>query len=148
MNGVRRILLLSLLALVPLGCGGGDDRLSAEEFRRQANEACRELGRETEAVAEPQSLAEVEAFATRLADVGREGRVALGELEPPEELEGDYDRLLENLDETIAIVERLGDAAADRDEAEVDRLANEIGAKDAEADRIARKLRLDVCAAV
>ena len=144
---MRRLLLLSLLALAAAGCGGGGgERLSREEFARQANEVCQGFDREIEALGAPQSLDDVEGFADRSAEIARDGRDELRNLEPPEELNEEYDELLETLDKEIDDIERLGDAAADDDEEEVRKIVDEGAARSEASDRLARELGLSACA--
>lgn len=143
---MRRLLAISLLALVAAGCGGGGDPLTKEEFTRQANEVCQEFDRKIDELGAPEGLGEIEDFTDRSADIARGGRDELAELEPPEELDEDYDRLLEMLDEEIEDVERLGEAAADGDEDEVRTIIAEGTAKSEASDRLALELGLDDCA--
>lgn len=140
-----RLLLIGALAATLAGCGGGGDRLSKEEFVRQ-NETCQEFERKITALGEPENLGAVEGFADESAEIARDGREKLRDLEPPEDLAESYDRLVETLDEAILAIERIGEAAADGDESEVQRIAEESEQKDADSDRIARELGLDDCA--
>ena len=141
-----RLLLISLVALAAAGCGGGDDRLTREEFVQQANDVCREFDRKIDELGAPQTIGEIEDFADESAEIARDGRDELADLAPPETLEDDYDRLVEMLDQAIADIERVGDAAADGDEAEVQRIVQEASERDADSDRLARELGLAGCA--
>ena len=143
---MRRLLVISLLAVAAAGCGGGGDRLTREEFASQANAICQDFEQRISDLDEPENIGDVENFADEAAEIASDGRDELGDLNPPEELEGDYDRLLESLDEAIEDIGRLGDAAADGDEAEVQRIAEEGEAKDEESDELARELGLGDCA--
>ena len=143
---MRRLLVIPLLAVAAAGCGGGDDRLTREEFASRANAICQDFEQRISDLDEPQNIGDVEDFADDAAEIAADGRDELADLNPPEELEEDYDRLLESLDEAIDDIGRLGDAAADGDEAEVQEIAEEGEAKDEESDKLARELGLDDCA--
>lgn len=75
-----------------------------------------------------------------------EGLAELRELEPPEDLEPDYDRMLDETERSIGVAERLRDAAAEGDQQAVQEALEEGNAADSESDRIARELGLDECA--
>ena len=144
---MSRLLALVVLALGAAACGGGGgDRLTRAELATEANAICQEFDQKIEALGAPTSIDDIESFADRSAEIARDGRDELADLNPPEELEADYDRLLETLDEAIENIERIGEAAADGDEAEVGRIAEEGEAKDEDSDRLARELGLDDCA--
>ena len=145
---MRRLLVIPFLVLAASGCGGGGggEPLTKEEFARQGNEVCQEFDRQIEALGAPQSLDAVEDFANRSAEIARDGRDELEDLEPPEELVADYDRLLEMLDAEIEDIERLGEAAADNDQAAAQTIIAEGAAKSEASDRLARELGLDDCA--
>jgi hypothetical protein len=143
---VRRLLAISLLAMAAAGCGGGGDRLTQEEFASQANAICQDFEQKIDDLGAPENLDDIEGFADEAAEIAGDGRDELAGLNPPEDLEADYARLLETLDEAIENIERIGDAAADGDEAEVQRIAEEGEAEDEDSDRLARELGLDDCA--
>lgn len=114
-----RALLLAGSVLVLAGCGGDDDRLSREEFRQQATAICNRLEEQTQQVAEPESLEDVEEFGTELRDLIDDGIADLRELRPPEDLEEPYGRYLESGEQLRDQLDALVEAAADGDEAGV-----------------------------
>ncbi|MDQ3822073.1 MAG: hypothetical protein M3321_02395 [Actinomycetota bacterium] len=138
--------LVALAALVAAGCGGGGgDRLSRAEFVAQADAICRKYEARLEALGQPQDVSELRSFADRALPIARDGRDELGELNPPEELEEDYDAWLERGDEAIEMVERLRDASEDGDRAEIQRIAQDAQRIDAESNRLARDLGFEQC---
>jgi hypothetical protein len=144
---MARLPLIALLALAAVGCGGSGDRLSQQEFAQEANSICREFEQKVDALGEPENLDDLEGFSDRAAEIFRDGSDELRALEPPEELEDDYDRLVDIIDDALEDFERLGEAAKGGDQDELARIGEEIDAKDEESDRLARELRLDDCAA-
>jgi uncharacterized protein YhaN len=87
---VRRRLaaLLVLPALLAAGACGGDDGLSADEYRAQARQICQDADRATEAVEEPTratSQAIVDYF-RRLLQANERSTRRFESLQPPEDL--------------------------------------------------------------
>jgi hypothetical protein len=116
---MARIALVLVSAAALAGCGGDDDRLTREEFTRQATAICDDLERRTEQVDEPRSPADVDDFAADLRAIVEDGLSDLRELRPPEDLEQPYERYLESGEELRAELERMAEAAADGDAAGV-----------------------------
>lgn len=120
-----RSALALLSALLLAGCGGGGDRLSRAEFVEQATAICDSFDQRVDALAEPQSLEEIETLGQELGEILDEGLAELRELEPPEELEEPYDRYLASGDEVADQLDELVEAAADGNQAAVGRAATE-----------------------
>ena len=107
------------LAAALAGCGG-DDNLSAEEYRAELRKLCRESDRQTEAVAEP-TRATPEAIANylgRLRDVNARTIERVERLEPPDDLRPAHDRALaanrEGRARVDAVIEELEGGADPR----------------------------------
>ena len=140
--------LVGLLALAAVaGCGGGDggDRLSRAEFVSRADTICRQYEAKLDALGQPTNVEELRSFADKALPIAKDGREALGELNPPEDLEDTYDAWLDQGDEAIEIVERLRDAADDGDQAEIQRIAQKAERVDAESNRLAEQLGFEQC---
>jgi hypothetical protein len=144
----RRLLLLGALALGAAGCGGdGGDRLSKGEFIRQADAVCTKYEARLDALGQPTNVTELRAFADKALPIAKDGREELGKLEPPAELEDTYDAWLDQGDEAIDIVERLREAAADGDQAEIQEIGQDAQRADAEANRLAAQIGFEQCGA-
>jgi hypothetical protein len=130
------------------GCGGGGgDRLSRAEFISQADAVCEEYEAKLDALGTPQNAEQLADFADKALPIAQDGREELGELRPPEELQETYDDWLEQGDRAIEIVEDLREAAEDGDTAEIQRIAQEAEAADAEANRLAAQIGFEQCGA-
>jgi hypothetical protein len=142
------VAFLAAAGLLAGGCGDGDGdgRLSAAELRERANAICREYDERIENLGEPGSLEEVPEFVNEAIPIIEEGLAELRELEPPEDLEADYDRMLDETEKSVGVAERLRDAAAEGSQQAVRDALEEGNAADSESDRIARELGLEECA--
>ena len=139
-------LALVLLALALAACGGGDDRLSRQELVSQADAICMDFERRIDELGEPQSLEALAEFAREAQPIFDEGLDELRELEPPEDLEETYGRWIATGDETADVLQELGEAAGDGDEAEVRRISERADDLDQRSDRLARRIGLKECA--
>lgn len=145
-NGMR-LLCATLLAVPALaGCagGGGDDRLSREEFVERATAICMRAEERIAELEEPASVAGLGDYAREARAITEEGVSELRELEPPEELEAGFRRYLESGDEVVALLGELEDAASAGDEAGARQVAEEI-AESADAQGAARAAGIPGC---
>jgi ABC-type glycerol-3-phosphate transport system substrate-binding protein len=146
---MRLAILATLSAAVLAACGGGDassERLSEEEFREQANAICTDYNEQIADLGSPASPEDIPDYVERGIPIIEEGIAKLRELNPPEELADDYDRMLDETEKTIPVARQLSEAAADED-AEAVQEAISLGQEaDAESDRIAREMGLESCA--
>jgi hypothetical protein len=96
-------------------CGGSEQRLSSAEYERRANEECATLQEASEALRKAQDPdavgAEVTEHLGTAADRLRALVDALGELTPPEAIEGDVDDLLDVLGQYADNLDELGEDA-------------------------------------
>jgi hypothetical protein len=135
-----------VLAVLAAGCGGGGgDRLSEEEFQEQANAICARFEDRIDELGQPQSIDEVTKFVDEAIPVVNEEIGELEGLEPPEELEDEFDRMLAEARKTVQAGQKLGEAAESRDEAALRAAIEEGEAASNEADEVATKLGLDAC---
>lgn len=139
----------AVVAAAALGaaCGGsGGDGLSREELASRADEICARYEKELNALAEPSSIEEVKQLADEAKPVIERGVNELDDLQPPDDLQEDYDRWIELNRENLDVVDKLGAAAQDGDVQRVQEILQEAQAKEAEADRLAGELGLTDCA--
>lgn len=152
---MRTRLTAALLALVAsaafaaAGCGGdgggSGDRLSAAEFREAANAICAEYDQKIQELGEPESLEDLTEFIGRAIPIIEEGFKKLDELQPPEELEADWDRATEVNAENLQLTKDLQAAAESGNEARVQEILAQAGQNEEETDRLARELGLQRC---
>jgi hypothetical protein len=146
---VRRALGLALfLACLAAGCGGGGgDRLSQEGFQQQASAICEKYDKKIQALGSPQSPADVPAYVQKGIPLLRQGIAELRALNPPADVENDYNRMLDETAKAIPAAEKLASAAEKNDAAAVQDAIKEAQEADEASDALATKLKLDGCAA-
>lgn len=147
----RRRSLAGLVAIgataLIAGCGGGDDSLSAEEFRTQADAICADANGQLEAVGEPSSPDQYLGYIQSALPIQQAQIERLRELDPPDDLQADFDTGVGAIQEQIDAIQ----GAATRIEAGEDPTAvlTEVGAEldtiNEESDAAAQRLGLTVC---
>jgi hypothetical protein len=144
---VRLLLPLAAVLALAAGCGGGgDDRLTKEEFQQRANRICTELEEALDAMGEADDSEQLQ---DQLEASEREFEDALQELRalaPPEEYEQDYEQFLRSGDELKQVIADLSRAAADEDVAALEEISERGDRIDTEADEAAARIGLDDCA--
>jgi hypothetical protein len=146
---VRPALGLALFfASIAAGCGGGGDgRLSQEEFQQEANAICEKYDKKIQALGSPQSPADVPAYVQKGIPLLRQGIAELRALNPPADVEDNYNRMLDETAKAIPAAEKLADAAEKNDAAAVQSAIKEAQQADDASDGLATELKLDRCAA-
>jgi len=142
--------LVASAALATAGCGGGGgggsgDRLTAAEFRQAADAICAEYDQKIQDLGEPESLADLTDFIRRAIPIIEEGFNKLEELQPPEELEADWNRAIEVNAENLQLTKDLQAAAESGNEERVQEILAQAGQNEEETDRLARELGLQRC---
>jgi transcriptional regulator with AAA-type ATPase domain len=143
---VRGCAVVAVALIAAGGCGGGDDRLSRDEYVKQADAICAKYQKRLDALPEPENVQELKELVDEGLPIAREGYQELKALEPPEELEADVSEWFERNDRNLELIEELGQAAEEGDEQRIQSLASEAEKNEEEADRIATGIGLDVCA--
>lgn len=146
---MRIIVWIGVGLLVGLaGCGGGGgDRLSKEDFQQQANAVCKKYDAKIKALGQPTSPADIPEFVEKGIPVIQQGIAELRALRPPEELQADYDRMLDETEKAIPAARKLADAAEKQDAAAVQEAIKAGNDADQASDRLATKLGLSECVA-
>jgi hypothetical protein len=128
------------------GDGGEGDRLSADEFRQQANGICQKYDEKIQAIGNPSSPEEVGDFVDEVVPLLQQGIAELRTLRPPAEAEADYDRMLDETEKAIPAAQQLGEAAANNDPAALQKALKAGQQADNASDEIATELGLAGCA--
>jgi hypothetical protein len=139
------VLAVAFVATTAACGGGGDDRLSQEEFKQQANAICDKYDSRIQALETPSSPEEVSGFVDQVIPVLQQGISELRALNPPAEAEDDYDRMLDETEKAVPAARKLADAAKEGDGAAVQEALTEARKADEASDDIATKLGLTGC---
>jgi hypothetical protein len=134
-----------VLALAACGGGNDGDQLTAEEFREQADAICAEYEGRLDELETPQSLDDVQQYVDDAVPILEEGTAELGGLQPPDELEEDWNRAMEVNREQLENVQALQQAVEDGDQAEIAELLQQADEARQESDELATQLGLEEC---
>ena len=145
MRGAAAVLVGVLVLVTACGGGGSSARLSKEEFQSQANAICAKYQKQLDALGTPSSLDEIPALVDKALVILNKEIDEVGALNPPEELQSDFDKLIAASNETKAAADDLSSAAKAGDQAAVQKALEEGNAASAEADQLAGTLGLDSC---
>lgn len=138
--------LASAALAVAAGCAGEDDRLSREELVSEADAICVEHEGRLDELAEPESLADFERLVQDAKPIVEEGTEELRRLEPPEELESEYEEWMSRNEANLDLIDDLATAVAERDEQRIEEVVQELGRNEEEADELAAAIGLEACA--
>jgi uncharacterized protein YpuA (DUF1002 family) len=163
----RTLLTFALGLALVAGCGGGDDNdnggdaggktLSQDEFVSQANQICREgaekINAKTKEVqAEIQAAKSAEEQEKAVADVLEETAKEydpylqqLGDLKPPEEITGDWQKFLDGINEAFDLIPDLADATRDGDRDKLSDLTTKFSQIAGDTRPFAEKYKLSDC---
>ena len=141
---MRRLLVVLLLVVPLTGCGGGNERLSASEYRQQAGDICRKANAKLKAFDNPKSVEDFRQLAKKAKRIVGDALDDYRDLKPPESLQDAHDRWLKLEDRILTGLDKAQNL---KSEAEVVAFAREYGSVDKEADVIATKqLGVKACA--
>jgi hypothetical protein len=137
--------LTGAMGLAAAGCGGGDDRLTREELIEEADATCTEFDQRIEEVDEPESLDDIERYVQEIRPIVEEGTDELEALEPPEELQDEYDDWIAATRSGVERFDELEEAAASGDEQRIQEVLEGAGEGGDEANRLAQEIGLKEC---
>jgi hypothetical protein len=145
-----RAILIGLVASTALavaaGCGGDGDRLTREELVSEADAICADYEGELEGLAEPETLADFERLVQDAKPIVENGIESLRALDPPEDLDDEFEEWISRNEENVDAIEDLQEAVADRDEQRIQEIVRQIDENEQEADELAAEIGLEDCA--
>jgi hypothetical protein len=141
---VRRAALL-VVAVVFAGCGGGDDRLSRDEYASKADTICAKYQRRTEGARSARTTDALARAADRTLAAFEDATRELEKLNPPESEEELVRRWFAQLDVLKQDVERIRDRARAGDLQGVRELAPLGLEHNRRANQLAARLGMRVC---
>jgi hypothetical protein len=136
--------LTGAMGLAAAGCGG-DDRLTREQLVEEADATCADFDQRIEEIDEPESPEDIEGYVQEIRPIVEEGTDELDALQPPEELEDEYDQWIQETRSAIDMLDELEEAAASGDEQRIQEVLQGAGEGGEEADRLAQELGFQEC---
>lgn len=161
----RPLLLLVLTAALLAGCGGGGGggdkggggTLSRDEFVSQANQICREgaekINSKTQEVQGKIQRAKTaseqqKAVADVLEETAKEYDpylARLGDLKPPQDIAGDWQKFLDGVNRAFGLIPDLADATRQGDRSKLSELTTRFSQIAGDTRPFAQKYQLDQC---
>ena len=161
----RPLLLLVLAAALLAGCGGGGGggdkggggTLSRDEFVSQANQICREgaekINSKTQEVQGKIQRAKTaseqqKAVADVLEETAKEYDpylARLGDLKPPQDIAGDWQKFLDGVNRAFGLIPDLADATRQGDRSKLSELTTRFSPIAGDTRPFAQKYQLDQC---
>ena len=139
--------LVGLFVLLAAACGGGgsSSRLSKEDFQTQANAICAKYQKQLDALGTPSSVDEIPDLVEQALEILNKEVDEIAKLNPPEELQRDFDQMIAASNKTKAAADDLSTAAKAGDQAAVQKALEEGNAASNEGDELATELGLSEC---
>ena len=138
MRAAAAVFLLMLLA----GCGGGDSR---EGFVDDVSEICRKSNDRVKELGTPESFTDTLLYARQAEDAVSDQIDELRELDPPAELEDQFEAYLATLEDRRRQLELLSDAADRTNMADIEGIGTELNELSRKAKPQARRAGLTGC---
>lgn len=136
-----------ILATVVAGCGGGsDEALSKTELIAKADAICKNVNDRTNALRAPTNIKSAARLLRRTLAILGGGLARLDKLKPPGDLEPAYDKWIAKNVELVAAARQAQTAAARGDERQLQSAVAQASEVHNEANRLAAKIGLEVCA--
>lgn len=143
---LRPTLAITLTCAAALAACGGDDRLSAEEYRTQGNTACETYEKRVRALEQPTSLRDVPAYADDARAELAKLIDTLDELQPPDDLEQKHNELVRVGRRSVVALGDLSAAGKSGRQEEIQRALGSAARLDQQSDELSRDLGLRACA--
>lgn len=141
-----RPIAITLTCAAALAACGGDDRLSADEYRSQGNEACEAYEERVRALSQPSSLDDVPEYADQAQAELTELIDTLDELQPPDDLEQKHDELVRLGRQSVDALGDLSTAGESGEQQQIQRALASAARLDQQSDQLSRDLGLEACA--
>jgi len=134
---------VALLLLVLAGCGG--DALTKKQLVAKADAICERVNTEVAKEPDPKTAEDLERLANRTVEISDPAIKDMEALEPPDELESDFDKFVASLKRQRDLTKKIGAAAGDGDTEEVQKIGADAQKAQDEYRRLTGKLGFKQC---
>ena len=128
------------------GDGGNGGALTSDELAAQANAICADTEEQIDAIEAPQTLEQLADSTEQVQEIFDAGLADLRELEPPADLQADFDEFISVNEEQSARLGEVVEAARANDEERVAQIAEEGEQAETRSDELARAFGAEECA--
>ena len=134
---------VAALLIVPLAaCGGG---LSKAELVEKGDAICKRVNDKVAKQQEPTNAADLAKLAKETVKISDPAIDDMDALEPPDELEQDFDKFVASLRKQRDLTKQIGDAAAKGDTVKIQQIATEAQKAQSEYRRLSDKIGFKEC---
>jgi hypothetical protein len=134
---------VAVLIIMPLaGCGGG---LSKSELVAKGDAICKRVNDQVAKEPEPKTAKDLQALADKTVEISNPAIDDMEALEPPSELEKDFDAFVASLKQQRDLTKKIGDAAGAGDTAEIQKLGADAQKAQDEYRRLSNKIGFKEC---
>jgi hypothetical protein len=130
------------LLLFIAACGGG---LSKGELVAKGDAICARVNKQVAKEPDPKTAEDLERLANRTVEISDPAIKEIEALEPPGELESDFDKFVASLKRQRDLTEKIGGAAAEGDTAEVQKIGAQAQKAQDEYRRLTGKIGFKEC---
>jgi hypothetical protein len=134
------LLLLLLLA----GCGGGDG-LSKKELVAEGDKICTRINKQIAKEPDPKSAADLQRLAERTVELSDPAIKDMEALEPPDELQKDFDAFVKSLKQQRDLTKEIGEAAGAGDNEKIQQVGTEAQKAQLKYQKLAAKIGFTHC---
>jgi hypothetical protein len=144
---VRRAPTLLLAIVFAAGCGGGgsSERLTRDEYAKQADAICSKYNDQTKALANPTSLSELAKVADRTLPILDHAISDLHKLRPPSDEQSTSDAWLAQIENLKGDLQEIRDKAKSNDMQGVQAVVPKASQHNAKGNQLATQLGMTVC---
>lgn len=135
-------IVVAVLLLALASCSEGP---SKEEFIEQADAICAEADAKTEGLDVPRTPQGLAEFVDRAQEISEDLLADIRALEIPEEGRETIEQMLQKIEETIAFLPDVQEAAESGDLRDIGRIGRRVQESAAEANRLAQEYGLEQC---
>jgi len=134
---------VAVLIVMPLAaCGGG---LSKSELVAKGDAICKRVNQAVAKEPDPQTAADLEKLAQKTVKISGPAIDDMEALEPPGDLEKDFDAFVASLKKQRDLTQDIGEAAGKGDSAAIQKAGSEAQKAQAEYNRLSEKIGFKEC---